>query len=103
MMIREISGPEAIQSIQGLDPQIEADAGVDPSVGFGEVLGAALERAAEAKSAAAERSDALARGAIDDIHGTMIAVKEAEITMKLVGTVRNKLLDAFQELWRTNV
>jgi flagellar hook-basal body complex protein FliE len=33
----------------------------------------------------------------------MIAVKEAEISMKLVGSVRNKLVDAFQELWRTNV
>ena len=52
---------------------------------------------------AAEKVQALAAGATDDIHGTMIAVKEAEISVKLVGSIRNKLLDAFHELWRTNV
>jgi flagellar hook-basal body complex protein FliE len=52
---------------------------------------------------AGEQVRALAAGATDDLHGTMIAVKEAEIGMKLVGSVRNKLLDAFHELWRTSV
>jgi flagellar hook-basal body complex protein FliE len=33
----------------------------------------------------------------------MIAVKEAEISLKLVGSVRNRLIEAFQEIWRTNV
>jgi flagellar hook-basal body complex protein FliE len=47
--------------------------------------------------------EALASGAADDLHGTMISVKEADIAVKLVGTVRNKLLDAFNELWRTSV
>jgi len=48
-------------------------------------------------------SDAMALGTNDDIHGTMISAKEADISLKLVGAVRNKLLDAFHELWRTNV
>jgi flagellar hook-basal body complex protein FliE len=33
----------------------------------------------------------------------MISLKEADISMKLVGTVRNRLLDAFHELWRINL
>jgi flagellar hook-basal body complex protein FliE len=33
----------------------------------------------------------------------MIAMKEAEISVKLVGSIRNKLIDAFHELWRTSV
>ena len=57
----------------------------------------ALDQAANVKS------QALASGAIDDLHGTMISLKEADIAVKLVGTVRNKILDAFQELWRTSV
>ena len=44
-----------------------------------------------------------AAGATDDLHGTMIAVKEAEIGVRLVGAIRNKLLDAFHEIWRTGV
>jgi flagellar hook-basal body complex protein FliE len=70
---------------------------------FGSLLGTAVQDANRADLAASQRVDALAAGAIDDLHGTMISVKEAEIGIKLVGTVRNKILDAFQELWRTSV
>jgi len=47
--------------------------------------------------------EGFAQGVFDDLHGTFIAAKKAEISVKLVGTVRNKLLDAFQELWRIRV
>ena len=47
--------------------------------------------------------DALASGAGDDLHGTMIAVKEADISVKLVASIRTKLLDAFNEIWKTSV
>ena len=70
---------------------------------FGAVLEQALHSAAEAGQTADQQTQALARGTIDDIHGTMITAKEAEISLKLVGTIRNKLIDAFHELWRTSV
>lgn len=66
-------------------------------------FGKVLDTVAAQANTASEKSEAFARGALDDIHGTMIAMKEAEISLKLVGSVRNKILDAFQELWRTNV
>lgn len=72
-------------------------------VGFGEIL----ERTAMAASAkereAVGKAEALAQGRLDDLHGTMITMKEADISLKLVGSVRDKLLDAFHELWRINV
>lgn len=71
--------------------------------GFGEVLAGAVRDAVVAGNSATAQADALARGVNDDIHGTMISAKEADISLKLVGSVRNKLLDAFHELWRTNV
>ena len=78
--------------------------GATDAVGsFGDFLGNAIEEANRADFAASQKVDALASGAVDDIHGTMISVKEAEIAVKLVGTVRNKMLDAFNELWRTSV
>ena len=60
---------------------------------------AASDKAREAE----EKTAALAAGKSDDLHGTMITAKEAEISMKLVGSVRDKLMDAFHELWRINV
>jgi flagellar hook-basal body complex protein FliE len=70
---------------------------------FGSFLGDAVDQANRLDQAASRKVDALASGAADDLHGTMISAKEAEISIKLVGTVRNKILDAFQELWRTSV
>jgi flagellar hook-basal body complex protein FliE len=70
---------------------------------FGAFLGSAVEAANRADFAASQKVEALASGATDDLHGTMISVKEADISIHLVGTVRNKILDAFQELWRTSV
>ena len=70
-------------------------------------FGAILEKTAMAASAkeaeAVSKAEALAQGRLDDLHGTMITMKEADISMKLVGSVRDKLLDAFHELWRINV
>ncbi len=97
---------DAKQSL-GLDKIGSSDSvsGLQPTdtVNFGDVLAKSVTDASAADHAAKAKIDALAAGTSDDIHGTMIATKEAEISMKLVGTIRNKLLDAFQELWRTSV
>jgi len=91
-----------IGSIQQKDAIAQDKEGL-PSVTFDKVLASSIEDAAVRDRAASEKVDALASGMSDDLHGTMISVKEAEISLKLVASVRNKLLDAFHELWRTNV
>ena len=95
---------------EGLDaprpPSLEGGVGGaqgTPEISFGDLLAGAVKSAAEASQVADTKSDAVARGVLDDLHGTMISAKEAEISMKLVGSVRNKLLDAFHEMWRTSV
>ncbi len=74
-----------------------------PAPGFEQALERLVDGAHADQVKASAAADALAKGASDDLHGTMISMKEAEISLKLVGTVRNKLLDAFHELWRINV
>jgi len=94
-----LSASEAIRPVGA--PSQAGEGQAAPS--FGSVLGDAVAEANRLDQQAAQKVDALASGAIDDLHGTMISVKEADISMKLVGSVRNKILDAFQELWRTSV
>ena len=79
----------------------EAQAAEGPS--FSAVLQKMVEGASAQENTAVAKAEALAAGRTDDLHGTMIAMKEADISLKLVGNVRNKLLDAFHELWRTSV
>lgn len=110
MIVRGItSSPstEAAPGIDGLAPPISPTspslASEAQGVTFEGVLDGLLTQASEQQHVAAAQSEAVARGTLDDLHGTMIAVKEAEISLKLVGSVRNKLVEAFQEIWRTNV
>jgi flagellar hook-basal body complex protein FliE len=82
--------------------------GIGPTEGlaepsFGDVFGKTIDEAAALGREADAKVEDLASGASDDLHGTMIAMKEAEISMKLVGAIRNKVLDAFHEIWRTSV
>ena len=46
---------------------------------------------------------AFAAGTHDDIHGTMLALSKADIELRLVGNIRNKVVDAFYELWRMQI
>ncbi len=83
-------------------PQGDAEA-TAPSSSFADVLESVVGVANQADAEASKKVDALARGLNDDLHGTMIAVKEADISVKLVASIRNKLLDAFNDIWKTNV
>ena len=73
--------------------------GIPFSQYFTDALASANQKQFEATDAAR----AFADGARDDIHGTMISVKEAEIELKLVSNVRTKLVDAWNDLWRMSV
>ncbi len=94
---------EASRSLDAVSETSGSAAGTTAVDSFGSFIGNAIQEANQSDFAASQKVDALASEAADDLHGTMISVKEAEISIKLVGTVRNKILDAFQELWRTSV
>lgn len=70
---------------------------------FGEVLESAFVSANQRAQEAAAMSDAFAAGTRDDIHGTMLSLSKADIELRLVGSVRNKVIDAFYELWRMQI
>lgn len=90
-------------------PQTEAaplDAG-KVAGGDGEIFSEMLAAAAASANARINQGqaagEAFAAGASDDIHGTMLALSQADIELKLVGSVRNKVIDAFYELWRMQI
>ena len=71
-------------------------------VPFAEMFSNLVQHANEAALHADAAQTAFATGRSDDIHGTMIAMKESDIELRLVSNVRNKLVDAFNDLWRMN-
>lgn len=73
------------------------------NVSFADVFGKAVAEANALGHAGDAAALALAEGRSDDIHGTMIATKKAGIQLELVGNVKNKVVDAFYELWRMSI
>lgn len=47
--------------------------------------------------------EAFAAGQRDDIHGTMLSLSKADIELRVMGSVRNRIVDAFYELWRMQI
>lgn len=70
----------------------------------GAAFGGILTRAVESLSAAQQRSAELAiravTGDLDDVHDYTIAATEAQVALELTAAVRNKAVDAFNEIMR---
>ena len=105
MPIAPVPTELALQTLQTsafgneLAPPQAANAGLP----FENLLKDAIASANQRQAVSDQATAAFAAGASDDIHGTMIASKEAEIELKLVANVRSKLVDAFNDLWRMSI
>jgi flagellar hook-basal body complex protein FliE len=78
-----------------------ADA-VRPAAGFGTSL-ARLVQAVETSNAQANRDVSRMVDGTGDVHEAMIALQRAELTLQLTVQVRNKLVQAYQDIMRMPV
>jgi flagellar hook-basal body complex protein FliE len=76
---------------------------IEPTNAFADMLETAVAGANLRAQTAQIQAEEFAAGRSEDIHGTMLALSEADIELRFVGNVRNKIVDAFYELWRMQV
>jgi flagellar hook-basal body complex protein FliE len=73
----------------------------------GESFGSSLEKAVDAVNRQQVGSDdklaGLAKGQDTDIHGTMIALEEANIALRAMASARDKVVDAYKTIWNMQV
>ncbi|MBO9533290.1 MAG: flagellar hook-basal body complex protein FliE [Solirubrobacteraceae bacterium] len=70
---------------------------------FGGVLGKQLEQLSASQTDATQQASALATGQVQDPSSVVMAVERAQLEMQLATTLRNKGVEAIQELMRTQV
>ena len=90
------------EPFDGAKPVPDRAASVGASA-FGDLLQGVVESANTRGVEASHVASEFAAGRRDDIHGTMLALSKADIELRVVGNVRNKIVDAFYELWRMQV
>lgn len=75
----------------------------DAAPSFGASLQNALGQVNTLQNNAADLTKAFAAGQTSDVHSVMIASEQATIALQLATQVRNKAVEAYQEIMRTTV
>lgn len=102
---------EALSRIPVARPASESPASAKPAAGaagtagargFAHELGKALDSVETLQLDADRQADALAHGA-GNLHETSIALEKADLSLRLATKVRNRLVEAYQEIMRMQV
>lgn len=101
--MKEISGVSRPLGAPSAGSAIGAAEGVGESTGFMESLKQAIGQVNEAQLQAGRAIDALMTGESQDIHRTMVALQQADISFQLMMQIRNKLIAAYEEIQRMQV
>jgi flagellar hook-basal body complex protein FliE len=76
----------------------------EPSaMSFGEFLQEALNKVSELQVQSEKLNEDFAAGRTDSIHEVMIATEKADIALQFTMQIRNKILDAYNEIMRMPV
>jgi len=94
---REARAPQA-DSLRIGDGTQTVQAPEGPS--FGERVEQLLEQTNQVQVDAEQAAESYANGTRNDMHGTMIALEQADISFRLVSNIRSRLVDAYREVMR---
>ena len=70
---------------------------------FGQMLQSALGQVSGLQDHAGQMATAFAQGKTGDIHSVMIASEQATMALQLTTQIRNKAVDAYQEVMRMSM
>ncbi len=95
--------PPVARNLDVLDPARPGGAAEEGSGGsFSDALGQALGSVERLQSGADRSAEQVALGG-GNLHETALAMEKADIAMRVAVKVRNKLVDAYQEIMRMGV
>ena len=90
-----LSTNELFQSKQQVTKPVEQD--------FSKVLKASLDEVNDLEKAGESALSDIATGQVKDLHQAALAINKAETSMKLMLEVRNKAINAYKEILRTQI
>ena len=94
-----IQEPKATEGMSG----VGVGSGAAPTNTFADKLSAAVDGVSDKQLVADDKLAKLASGEDVDLHGTMIAMEEAEITLRTMTAVRDKVVGAYQEIMNMSI
>ena len=95
----EAGGTRASSTADFASPNAAQEAGKS----FADTLTEAIGQVNELQKESDVKAQELATGKTDDIAGVMLAAEKADIALRTMVQVRNKIIDAYQEIMRMQV
>lgn len=102
MNISSIS-PQLVPQDSGLSSLRLPDEQSTKTEGFSQFLNRSINEVNDMLGAADRSARELASGKSENLHDAMITMEKAETAFKLLVQVRNKVIDAYQEVMRMQV
>ncbi|HET7656799.1 MAG TPA: flagellar hook-basal body complex protein FliE [Bacillales bacterium] len=96
-----IDGLLASQSL--LNPQKTANTPAQTGKAFANMLGQALDQVNQAKLQSDQEAQNMINGKATNLHNVMISAQKAEITLTAAVEIRNKVIDAYQNIMRMQI
>ncbi|PIR22444.1 MAG: flagellar hook-basal body complex protein FliE [Deltaproteobacteria bacterium CG11_big_fil_rev_8_21_14_0_20_45_16] len=101
----KIMGPSSVSGIK-LSPELEKlfkATSPEKDKGFGELLTEKLNEVDESQKIADKAVTDFSTGKSKNLHEAVLAMEMADTSLRLAVTVRNKVIDAYQEIMRMPV
>ncbi len=99
-MISNPIAPIALGPIARIVQKPEAKS-VEPTESFSQVLQNALSDVNNLQVESSKMDELLANGTLENVHQAMITAEKASLALQVTIQVRNKVVEAYQEVMRT--
>lgn len=70
---------------------------------FSNILKKSIENVNQMENISDDKTEALSKGQIDDLHEVMITAQKASITLETTVQIQRKVIDAYNEIMRMQV
>ena len=98
-----IEGVTNIGSLTPTEKTGKANPKSSPGSVFGEVLQKHINEVDELQKDSDKMSEKLAMGEVDNLHDVVIASEKADLALNLTIQVKNKIVEAYQEMMRMQI
>jgi len=97
--VKDLTIQSSLEALANASPNKTATA-AQPEKTFQETLKESLEKVNEIQQEADDAVKKLATGEGGNIHETMLAIEKADVSFRMMMQVRNKIVEAYQEIMR---
>jgi flagellar hook-basal body complex protein FliE len=103
MRIEPLVTIEPLRPLQAAQTAPQAAGAPAAAKSFGDMLEQSIAQVNDLQTQADKLTQSLAAGKLEDLHTVMVAMAKASLALEFTIQVRNKVIEAYQELMRTQV